>query len=133
MSEYKLSLAQRILKGDRLTEHEIEYLIFGYYMGDGEKPIRGNITEVDRVNRDTNRWTITILSFFMIDNDPDKMYMIEWQEGATEYQEDIFDEQPVKVDVVEDLVKCHRKRYILTDAAGKELTVYEDMKVIENE
>lgn len=133
MSEYKLSLAQRILKGDRLTEHEIRYLIYGYYMGNGAEPIRGNITEVDRVNCDTNRWTITISSFFMIDNDPDKMYMIEWQEGATEYQDDIFNEQPVKVDVVEDVVKCHRKRYILIDVTGEGLTVYESMKVIENE
>lgn len=51
---------------------------------------------------ETLRWTKDMRSIIQLKN---RYFCIEWQQGLTEYQEDIFDKQPYEVKKVEKMIK----------------------------
>lgn len=74
-------LLNKLLNKEALKENELIYLIDNYEIE----------TEYSKEN---NRWTRNVRTIISIG---DKYYAIEWQEGLTEYQENVYDCQPYEV------------------------------------
>lgn len=75
-------MVNKIDKGENLTEKELKRLAYEY--------------EIEKIVYDKNRWTMPISSVCKL---LDRYFMVEWQEGLTEYQEDEFLDQPYEVEL----------------------------------
>jgi hypothetical protein len=73
-------MAAKILNGEKLTEREIEELVWDY--------------EVEREEGDNRRWTRSVTSIVEL---CDKYFAIDWEEGLTECQENEYYNQPYEV------------------------------------
>lgn len=82
------SIEEKLQDGDRLTESEIENLRWDY-------------PEVYEEEHDSGRWTAFMTTVVDVNG---KKYAIDWQRGLTEYQENIYDEQPYECELVEEEV-----------------------------
>ena len=77
-------MVNKIDKGETLTEKELKRLAYEY--------------EIEKIVYDKNRWTMPISSVCKL---LDRYFMVEWQEGLTEYQENEFLDQPYEVELHE--------------------------------
>ena len=82
------SIEEKLQDGDYLTEREIEDLRWDY-------------PEVYEEEHDSGRWTAFMTTVVDVNG---KNYAINWQRGLTEYQENIYDEQPYECELVEEEV-----------------------------
>lgn len=82
------SIEEKLQDGDHLTESEIESLCWDY-------------PEVYEEEHDSGRWTTFMTTVVDVNG---KNYAINWQRGLTEYQENIYDEQPYECELVEEEV-----------------------------
>ena len=74
----------KIDKGEDLTEGEIKELVWEY--------------EVEREEGDSGRWTQSMTSYVKLLN---RFFVIYWESGLTEYQENEYLNQPEEVERVE--------------------------------
>jgi hypothetical protein len=74
-------LLDKILAGEELTEQRLKDLVH-------------ECNEVDREVGENRRWTRTIESVIKL---ADMYFMVSWEQGLTENQEDSYFEQPVEV------------------------------------
>lgn len=85
--DYKYTWEERMIKkieaGEHLTEGELRELIFTF-------------NEVYREEGEDGRWSRRVLSVIDVN---DELYAIEWEEGLTENQENLFYEQPYRVEL----------------------------------
>ena len=94
----KAEIIKKIKTGQELSEEEVEELAF-------ESEYRGlfsnNLVEI--VKKDKKRWTTNMTTILNIDNE---LYGIDWEEGLTEYQDNIFwrCNKPYKVKRVEKVI-----------------------------
>lgn len=82
------SIEEKLEDGDYLSEDEIEQLCWDYpcvYQEEG----------------DSGRWTTFITTVVEVNG---KNYAINWQRGLTEYQENIFDNQPYECEITKEEV-----------------------------
>ena len=82
------SIEEKLQDGDNLTESEIESLRWDY-------------PEVYEEEHGSGRWTTFMTTVVEVNG---KNYAINWQSGLTEYQENIYDEQPYEYELVEEEV-----------------------------
>lgn len=75
-----MTLEEKVKAKITLTENEIKEVVNEY--------------SIEDIPGEDNRWTRNITSIIQIDNE---YYMINWERGLTECQEDYYPEQPVKV------------------------------------
>lgn len=79
--DFEKEILRKIDNNERLTEDELEVLVYEY--------------DVDSIEGDRGRWTIQMTTIIHIRG---RKFAIEWEEGATEYQESVFETQiPVEV------------------------------------
>lgn len=71
---------QMIDSGEELSERQLRDFVFSY--------------EVDRIEGSPRRWTSTITSYCQVG---DRYFEVEWEEGLTECQDNMFDNQPIEV------------------------------------
>ena len=103
MTDWMKSYYDKIKAGEQLSESMLRELDYecGY-----------------QTTIDEGRWTrrmVTILDF------DDETYLLFWEQGLTEYQEDILDEDPVKVNVSKAQKRITYNHFAYTDENGKQL------------
>lgn len=82
--EIEKSIEEKLEDGDYLTEDEIKYLCWEYpciYEEEG----------------DSGRWSTFMITVVDVNG---KFYAINWQRGLTEYQENIYDNQPYECEII---------------------------------
>lgn len=80
MDEFEKVLLEKIDKGEKLNESEIQDLIE---------------YEFERKHGENRRWTRTVTSIIELG---DRYFSINWEEGLTEYQENMYYNQPIEVE-----------------------------------
>jgi hypothetical protein len=88
-------LIQKLLNRESLSESEIQDLVYEYddYIFEQEKG-------------ENRRWSRGVMTVFKVD---DRYFMVNWDEGLTEYQENEFYDQPYEVTlkVEEQIIKVN--------------------------
>lgn len=85
------------LYNGKFTERELHDL--RWFDIDIEEDAYNNLKSIDTIeSSDLNRWTRFVSFIFSY---KDEYFCLDYQEGLTEYQDDIFDSQPYKVKKVE--------------------------------
>jgi len=79
MNEEDMEIIQKLNDGTNLSESELNELV--YY-------------SVKNIEGEDRRWSRSVTSILDIDGET---YILNWERGLTEYQENQFYEQPVKV------------------------------------
>lgn len=89
------TLYQKLINKERLTEKELCYFFdsFGIH--------------VEETNGDNRRWSRTVT---MVKKFNDRYFMCSYEEGLTECQDSMFDEQPYEVQQ-----HCYEKKIIVTE------------------
>lgn len=87
-------LEEKIYNGKHLTRAELENAVY-------------ECDVIDTEYGENGRWTRPASSIIKI---KDKLFCIDWEEGLTECQIDLFDNQPYEVEEVEETVVV--KKYI---------------------
>ena len=83
MDKYEEESLKLIDSDTKLSEDELEELL---------------IYEVDRITGENGRWSRCVGSILHIG---DRYFELNWEEGLTEYQDNMFDSQPEEVIPVE--------------------------------
>lgn len=83
-NNFQQIMVEKIDKNEELTGKELRELVWGYS------------DEVDR--GENRRWSCTVLNLWTYNG---RSFIIEWDNGLTEYQDDVFHKQPYEVKVVE--------------------------------
>lgn len=86
VEEVKMSPEDKMNKGMKLDEDDIQTLLWE----------RDEVLEEEGENR---RWTRSMTT--VIRGNDDNLYAIDWEQGLTESQENMFDEQPKRVELEE--------------------------------
>ena len=71
------------------------------------------LVEVDRIYGENRRWTRSVRSIFEVEG---RFIALDWEEGLTEQQDDVFYDQPIEVEKHE-----YEKTIIVTE--WKELKI----------
>lgn len=79
------TIVSKLKAGEKLTESELEYLVY-----DG--------IEVDEIKGDSYRWTQSVQTILDIDGE---LWAVDWERGLTECQENEFYDQPYRVEMRE--------------------------------
>ena len=87
-------LEEKIYNGEDLSPQELQNAVFG-------------CDEVCTKYGIMGRWNVPVSTVIKI---RDKLFCIDWYQGLTEYQENIFDEQPYEVEEIEETITV--KKYI---------------------
>lgn len=88
--------------GEKFSEDELQDIAYGDV----------GLKSVERSYGENRRWTRTVTGVYEADG---RYFMIDWEEGLTEHQEDEFWEQPVEVEK-----KQYEKTFIVTEWVKKE-------------
>lgn len=80
-------ILNKLHAGENLTSREIKELVWGY--------------EIDRMCGDDRRWTRSVSSIVELEGE---LWQIDWEQGLTEYQESLYEEQPYRVKKVKKTV-----------------------------
>lgn len=83
------ALETKIYFGEHLSEDELKDAVF-------------ELEKVKEIPRENRRWTRYMSSIFQV---ADKFFEIDWEEGLTEEQEDMYNNQPYQVYKHEHVVK----------------------------
>lgn len=86
-SHFEELMVQKIDQGEKLTETELERLVWNY--------------EIEKSYGDDHRWTKEVFSIICL---LDRYFEIDWQKGLTEMQDNEFYEQPYEVKQIEKVV-----------------------------
>ena len=97
MDEFEKVLLEKIDKGEKLNESEIQDLIE---------------YEFERKHGENRRWIRTVTSIIELG---DRYFSINWEEGFTEYQENMYYNQPIEVEK-----KTYPKTITVTEWIPKE-------------
>lgn len=96
----------KITHNENLSEKEIQDIIDSY--------------EISRIDGESSRWTKSITSICKLEN---SYFQIDWEQGLTEYQENMYMNQPFGVFKEEKIVTRTRIDWI--DAKNKKVTASE--------
>lgn len=73
-------MINKIENNEKLSEEELSRVVFDY--------------EIEKFKGENRRWSRTVTSICALNN---RLFMIDWEEGLTEYQDNSFCNQPVEV------------------------------------
>lgn len=87
-----MTIIEKMYAGEKLSEKELKLLATGYDRYCDTEP--GEFEAIDEVEHDSGRWTTYMGTIIKVGND---LWEIPWEKGLTEYQENMFYEQPCRV------------------------------------
>ena len=87
-----MTIIEKLYAGEKLSEAELKAIVWGGYRY-CNTPL-GDYEFVDEVEGDRGRWTQRVQTIIRVEQD---LWCVLWEAGLTEEQEDMFYEQPYKV------------------------------------
>ena len=87
MNEPFKGIYDKLVKGEKISEDEIEYLALGDAYGE-------DVREVETTFEEPRRWYRSAHTIVQLG---DRYWRVDWDQGLTEMQDDVFWWQPVEV------------------------------------
>lgn len=87
-----MTIIEKMYAGEKLSEAELKAIIWGGYRS-CNTPL-GDCEFVDEVKGDRGRWTQRVQTIIRVEQD---LWCVPWEAGLTEEQENMYYEQPYKV------------------------------------
>ena len=94
-----MTIIEKMYASEPLSEKELKLLATGWGSGCDAEP--GEFKIIDEIEGDSGRWTKGMETIIQVGDD---LWSIPWQQGLTEYQENEFWDQPVRVERKERVV-----------------------------